>query len=518
MLSKIEKLKAVLNGRFKTAAVANNNQAKISFVSCTIPALYSENTNHTMIPGVCFTGIEESFCLGMGGKLGDRYECPQDQKGVFLVQSEPIEDGPVTASHFASADDASCLRYPQPWPWKSYDKNNPTQPFSFGGGNTCGDPWLGWAPACKKNLRPLSESTNDTLAPKDLGDGRKGYPKMCGGEDYVLGPENPPIPVPYVIIYADTRSLTECERSTGTYGDGGGAVWDTPYSGCHVKPGPKGPPADGGVWRGYSERLKVFNPKYIAWAKQHMPQCLSVYCNVGADAQIDPLSRAALYCWARQSSDIPANCAAKNTPIVPGGNISCESEICADIMGAWNAASNGDPTPVAGSNEPSWSKLPWDIRRACEKLTGINKNGPTTASIVKAVEGDSPGGGMSAWDIRNKPKVRCSPGGPGPIDRVDGFVRWTKADGMPTTDPCYKTWVWMVRQNVTGRYQPISQGPDCWNCLVFLNPNTLGFTGSDHPMPKTREQVRELMEKLAQMGCPLDWIPRQGCGMEGYGF
>lgn len=513
MVTSIDRLRKVLGKNLEPVYASLAPQvSKLFFFSCTIkPTMRDGNV---VFPGQCFDAVDASFCNQIGGVLGKTSKCENDVLGV----SDTVDENSATA-----ADDNACLRFPQPWPWvgaelgKPLFDNDGNPLVSIGGGNTCGDPYLGWHPEVKTLLRPFSERMNETLKPRRFKDGREGY-LLCGGQPWIPPWNTPAPPKPLILIYADTRQLSMCDSppNGGQYGG-----LDTPYSGCHVRPGPKGPPLDGGVWRGFSERSMVINPKFVEWAAEHKPECLEeFFCNVTPSNMDQALggtfARIASICWARSSPYIGEDCPIKTLPFFPGTSMACEEELCKDINAAYEAIKNNSPVPIAGQGEPSWSKVPWDPRRACEKLTGLSKNGPTTASIIKAVEGDGPpGGGLSAWDIRNKPKLGCGfQPGIGPAGAMGSHFKSKAGVGMQPTDPCYKTWTALVRANTIGGFQP--SNPDCFNCMVYLNPNTLGFGSNDHPMPKTPEQIRQIMERLAALGCPIDWIPRQGCGFEVY--
>jgi hypothetical protein len=287
------------------------------------------------------------------------------------------------------------------------------------------------------------------------------------------------IPYPFITIYADTRNLVPCPHSNDSdYG------YDTPCPNGHVIPGMKGPPYDGGIWRGYSERNTIMNPKFIEWIKAHFPDCFeSNICNGTALERQGPYDagiagterRLALACLARQICKNDQDYAIFTKPVIKSdeypGNVECENSFCENINKAFDHVnSNGDVPDAA--NEPSWLKTAYNPKVACEKLTGIPKNGgPCTGPILS----------------RNY---------------------------LSPQDPCYGTYVIMARANTNGGYQP-SNGK-CWNCMVFYNMNTGGWGGSDHPMPKEPAQIVKIMEDLVSRGCNVDWVQNQGCSFEVY--
>jgi hypothetical protein len=475
-ISKLERLlKDKLSKSFnnKTVSYQGGSFSTLDFKSCTIMPVKDQD-GKPIIPGQCMEVMAADYCRSIGGVIGSSSKC-FEQPDVFVSRYDKTPAQAANETKATAADDTSCLRYPQPWPWV---ERKPNGDFSVGGGNTCGDPYLGWHPALRDKLKPFSERMNEKIIAAKYPNNTSGV-FVCGRLFPFPAGQPTTIPMPFITIWSDTRDLVACEHVEGTeYGH------DTPCPGGHVIPGKQGPPNDGGIWRGFSERNTVINPKYIAWIQANAPDCFeSAFCNGtvlenqgsnGAGIQ-GVERRLAVACLARKLCANDGDYSIHTTPAISSndfpGNVECESSLCANVSSAYDHVGSNGQVPNA-TNEPSWLKTGYNPKATCEKLTGVPKNGgPCTGPILS----------------RNY---------------------------YTPEDPCYGTYVLLARANSNGGYQPSTS--TCWNCMVFYNMNTGGWGGGDHPMPKTPEQIMKIMEDLVARGCNIDWVKDQGCTFEIY--
>ena len=454
-------------GLYQTKANYNNNNES------------RENPRKENLVGGCifsidsiriyFAGFFADECKSLGGLYTDE-PCNENQTICYrgIVQGNSSSG---SSKHFSKSDlpsgGGNCeLRYPdQPEFNEAFDANGRPLPVPnrwFGGGNNCGDPYIGWHPLCKVYLgQPVNK--NSKLK------GKNGKVKLFSCGQPVLEFAEGEVPVPIINIWIDTRDLEITSNR-----------W--PLPGTHVVPGPFGPPRDGGIWRGFRPAGSIINPEFIKFIKEKAPQCIKNICNGGLSGfnpnnpnnRQDPnfavnnlVHRCSLskldICKNNEEFE---NFIERNFPEVVSGGTGireCEKALCGFISNYVDHIAEGNENVF--SWRQNYGPVTFDPRNICPILTGVGQLNAKQQEV----------------------KSKCA----GAMDFL--------ANLYDVTQPNY---------GATGS-NSLEDG--CYNCLAFLNPETLEWLSPDFPWSKNNYDMLDLMLKLVEKGYDTDWICDQGC-------
>lgn len=473
-LNRIEKTLYTIQSDSKHKVFASKMQSPILVGGCIF--------NVPGIDKIYYSGYFSDECESFGGEFVYR-ECNPLTEFCYrgAVENEAAQASDKTKSDISPP---GCKpRYPGQKeitdPWAPIPvvgggpTTTPTRSLWWGGGNDCGDPYIGWHPMCKIYFEnPVNKYSKLK--------GENGKIKLRNCQDDQGNPISVPegeVPIPLIEIVIDTRGLAITENP-----------W--PLPGTHVVPGPLGPPMDGGIWRGFRPVAVFPNPEYLKYISENHPQCMRSICE-GSLAEFFPGTTA--------TSSAPINglllhrCSIvraglcrederfesffkRNFPMwVSGGEnvFQCEQAICGLVNKYLEAIEQGEDNIYPWNQ--NFGPEPFAPNIMCPILTGHGNLNPVQEEI----------------------RSKCS----GSMDFLANLFNKSK--------PSYRNPPMSAANPFGNDPQGLRDG--CFNCLVWLNPNNLEWLPSDFAWPKTQEDQLDVILKLVESGASIDWICAQGC-------
>jgi hypothetical protein len=423
---------------------------------------------------VYMPAYSEEECAGFGGEFTSR-QCNDDTE--FCYRGPLNEDNRSSGSQIVKAQDCD-LRFNDP-PQPVFTTPGIAIPSGwYGGGNTCGDPYLGWHPDCRVYFEnPVTKNSKAK--------GVNGFVTLHSCLDKDGNPVKMPegeVPIPVIPLVIDTRTLPLSPEGSRY-----------PPPGTHLKPGPGGSPRDGGIWRGFRPVATIPNPEFIKYIKEKVPQCKQYICGGSLSGSIrfdryiqnrrmPPfggliVNRCIMSKFGLCDDDAKFEDYFERTfpEIIAGGTgiRDCEKSICSLLEKYISDVESGQDNIY--NWDSNYGPEIFDPRTMCPILTGVGNLNPAQEQIKNACAG-SMKFLANLFNI-SKPQAGNHPSGGGAVDP--------------------ETW---------------SKG--CYNCMVWLNPINGQWLPADFPWPRLDGEQLDTLYLLEEQGLDISWFCEQGCNFE----